>query len=277
MQVTTLIHRLTGLARPPAPAPQPVAGGSGRPAVAAVARALLDDLDGEARRDYLRQAIAAGHGGPTLARFATRLRDLPEPELRRRLRPIDPNRPGPVRVGGVRFKQIDGTTCGPMTVLAARVVVDPVYAWWLTAGEPAAFARRLDDEQRRIHRAARLVWPRRYGTTPQGVVTALNRHRPGVRYRWRMVDDTSRGSIERAVTDARAAARAGHPIPFLIGAIVPRHWVLLLAGDGSPARDELTFYNPAPGAVVQIGAGELLAGRADPLGFPHVQAVVLPG
>jgi hypothetical protein len=271
MQVTTLLHRLTRLARPPAPAPvRPLAEPGRPPAEAAKVRALLDGLDG-ARPGYLRQAIGAGHGVSTLTRFAARLRDVPEPELRRRLRPIDPARPGPVRVGGVRLKQIDGTTCGPMAVLAARVVVDPVYAWWLTEGEPDQLTGRIEAEQRQIQRAARVVWPQRYGTTPAGVATALDRHRPGVRYRWRMVDDSNRHSVDRAVADARAAARAGHPVPFLIGAVVPRHWVLLLA-----EGDELTFYNPAPGAVVRIGAGELLVGRADPLGFPHVQAVVLP-
>jgi hypothetical protein len=274
LQVTTLLRRLTRVARPPAPAPVPPGPAAARgrlPAGQAGAQGLLDRLDGEARQGYLRQAVAAGHGSSTLERFAERLRGRPEPELRRRLRLVDLARPGPVTVGGIRFKQTDGTTCGPMTILAARTVVDPVYAWWLTGGGPDELTGRLDSEQRRIHRAANLAWPRRYGTTPHGVASALGRHRPGVRYRWRMVDDTDRRSIERAVADARAAVRAGHPVAVLIGAVVPRHWVLLLR-DG----DELTFYNPAPGSVVRIGAGELLAGRADPLGFPHVQAVVLP-
>src|SRR5690606_31633211 len=128
--------------------------------------ALLDQLDGEARRGHLRRAAAAGHGVATLTRFAARLREHPEPELRRRLRPIDPTRPGPVNVDGVRLKQIDGTTCGPMTILAARAVVDPVYAWWLTGGDPAELTSRFEAEQRTIQRSARVIWPRRYGTTP---------------------------------------------------------------------------------------------------------------
>jgi hypothetical protein len=272
LQATTLLHKLTRAARPPAPAPPRARPTRRRPAAdQARVAALLDELEGEARRELLRQAVGAGHGVSTLERFADRLRGRPEPELRRRLRPVDPARPGPVRLGGVRLKQIDGTTCGPMTILAARVVVDPVYAWWLSAGEPGEVAGRLESEQRSIHRAANLAWPRRFGTTPHGVMNAVDRHRPGVRYRWRMVDDTDRRSIDRALADAAAAVRAGHPVPFLIGAIVPRHWVLLLA-DG----DELTFYNPAPGSVVRIGAGALRDGRADPLGYPHVQAVVLP-
>jgi len=239
MQATTLLHKLTRAARPPAPKPLRLPPDRGRsPADQARAAALLDQVEGEARQGYLRL--------------------------------VDPARPGPVRIGGVRLAQIDGTTCGPMTILVARAVVDPVYAWWLTQGEPAELTGRIEAEQRRIHRAANLAWPRRYGTTPRGVVSAVNRHRPGVRYGWRMVDDTDQRSIDRALADAAAAVRAGHPVPFLIGRFVPRHWVLLLA-DG----DELTFYNPA-GSVVRIGAGELRAGRADPLGFPHVQAVVLP-
>jgi hypothetical protein len=265
LQATTLLRRL---ARPAyAPATAPPRPDRRSPEEQARVRALLERAGEDG---YLRRAAAAGHTMSTLERFGSRLRGHPGPELRRRLRLVDPGRPGPVRFGGVRVKQIDGTTCGPMTIVMARAVADPVYAWWLT--QPAGFAGRLEAEQRRVHRGANLLWPRRFGTTPWGMATALNAGQRAVRYGWRMVDDTDPAGVGRAVEDAAASAGAGHPVPVLIGATVPRHWVLLLAAAGF----DLTFYNPAPGSVVRLAAGELRAGRADPLGFPHVQAVVLP-
>jgi hypothetical protein len=91
-----------------------------------------------------------------------------------------------------------------------------------------------------------------------------------------MVDDTDPDSIGPAMADATAAVGAGHPVPLLIGAAVPRHWVLLLAAEpAGPGDDELTFYNPA-GTVAKLGAGEVRGGRMTPLGYPHLQAVVLP-
>jgi hypothetical protein len=275
VQITSLLNSVTGVARRRGGVRQVAVRRRGdRPAgEQSRVQAVLDGAEGEERRAYLRRAQAAGHSVATLERFAARLRDRPAAELRRRLRLVDPVRPGPVRSGGVRVAQIDGTTCGPMTILMARAVADPVYAWWLTGGGAQAVAERLEDEQRRIHRAANLVWPRRLGTTPAGVARAVSRHRPGVAYRWRMVDDADPDSVGPAVEDAVAAVRDGHPVPLLIGALVPRHWVLLIgAADG----DRLTFYNPAAGAVARLAAADVRGGRMEPLGFPHLQAVVVP-
>jgi hypothetical protein len=45
--------------------------------------------------------------------------------------------------------------------------------------------------------------------------------------------------------------------------------------DGAEGDDQLTFYNPA-GTVARLAAPEVRGGRLGPLGFPHLQAVVLP-
>lgn len=267
-QVTTVLRRVTGAARrrwPP--------HGPGRAPPEPEVQVLVERA-GEPARGYLHRAYRAGHPVATLDRFARQLRGLPAAQLRLRLRLVDPARPGPVRVpaarpgGGAPLAQIDSTTCGPMTVMVARALADPVYAWWLTGADAAD---RIASEQRRIHRQANRVWPRRLGTTPWGVAAVLNHHLPGTRYRWRMVDDTDPASVGTALSAALAAVAAGHPVPVLVGARIPRHWVLLLARDPG---GELVFYNPAGGTVVRLDPAEIGTGPLAGLGYPHLQAVV---
>jgi len=114
-------------------------------------------------------------------------------------------------------RQVDGTTCGPTVAMVAAALLDPTYQ----PSDP-------DAEQRRIHAAVNLVWPRRLGTTPFAMVKFLAGH-SDVRYGWRG---------PRARRNALDAADSGWPVPVLIGNVVPRHWVLLI-GPG--------HYDPSPG------------------------------
>jgi len=277
VQATTLLNRLAraiAWRRPGEPAPAPA-----RKPEPALGAGLAGA--GQPARDYLWRAHLAGHPAATLERFAGQLRDSSAATLRRRLRLVDPARPGPVRLRAARgdqpavpLAQIDGTTCGPMTVVVARAVADPVYAWWLTsAGDAEAVARRIVTEQRRIHDQANRLWPSRLGTTPWGMVAVLRQELPATRYQWWLVDDTDPASVRSALDRAGAAVAAGHPVPVLVGARVPRHWVLLLSAD--PAGGALVFYNPT-GRTVRLAESEIAAGRLAGLSWPHLQAVVVP-
>jgi hypothetical protein len=168
---------------------------------------------------------------------------------------------------GVPVRQIDGTTCGPASILVARMLTDAHYARALTDGDPAAAETRLAAEQRRIHRAANRLWPRALGTPPWGVAREL-----GPPYRWRIVDDTDAGSVDRALRAAVDAVADGYPVPVLIGNAVPRHYVLLVGRDDS----DLLFYQPGDGTVVGVPEQQFRDGEMGVLGFRHVQAVVIP-
>ena len=69
-----------------------------------------------------------------------------------------------------------------------------------------------------------------------------------------------------------AALSAGLPVAMLIGAAIPRHWVLFTESDGSVFR----CYEPSAGHVHAVAAEAVREGRLDALGFPRAFAFVLP-
>ena len=117
-------------------------------------------------------------------------------------------------------------------------------------------------EQGRVHRAANTLWPRALGTTPAGMARALSAH--GTRYRWRPAG--------RSLADVHDAVAAGWPVAMLIGAAVPRHWVLLTEID----RGTLRCYEPSSGQLVEVTVDDIRSGRLNVLGFPRAFAFVLP-
>ena len=154
-------------------------------------------------------------------------------------------------------RQTDGFTCGPTVALVASAALDPAYG--ATVSDEAA-------EQHRIHAAANRLWPRRLGTTPWGVAGAISAHTAplGTRYGWRLF----RGDLRAAV----AAVECDWPVAMLIGAGIPRHWVLLVGhSDGV-----LQCFNPARGAVPPVPVADVAGRRLGVLGFPRAFALVLP-
>jgi hypothetical protein len=174
--------------------------------------------------------------------------------------PVDPDRPGPVEVAGVRLRQQSGVTCGPTVVVVARALTDPGYAGRLLTGD--GLAGRFAAELRRVHRATNTVWPRALGTTPWGVTAALRA--TGAGYRWRPAAPGPAGRA-RALARAAASARRGHPAAVLLGAALPRHWVLLVAA----REDGWAWFEPTAGVLLHAPPGAV----DRRLGFPRVVAV----
>ncbi len=157
------------------------------------------------------------------------------------------------------LRQRDGVTCGPSVAVMAGALLDADYGAPLRSDGAAQW---FHVEQGRVHRAVNTVWPRALGTTPAGMARALSAH--GVRYRWRPAG--------RSLSAVVAAVESGHPVAMLIGAVVPRHWVLLTEIDGSQVR----CYDPGAGRLVGVPIEEIRAGRLRGLGFPRPFAFVLP-
>ncbi|HTJ37888.1 MAG TPA: hypothetical protein VL738_32035 [Dactylosporangium sp.] len=154
-------------------------------------------------------------------------------------------------------RQTDGFTCGPTVALVASAALDPAYG--ATVTDDAA-------EQHRIHAAANFIWPRKLGTTPWGVARVISGHTAalGTRYGWRRF----RGDLRAAV----AAVECDWPVAMLIGASIPRHWVLIVGH----ADGVLECFNPARGSVASIPVVDVAARRLQTLGFPRAFALVLP-
>lgn len=158
------------------------------------------------------------------------------------------------------LRQRDGVTCGPSVAVMAGALLDPRYRARL---EGERSQQWFAAEQGRVHRSVNVVWPRALGTTPAGMARALTAH--GTRYRWRPAG----GAVLAEVLDA---VGGGWPVAMLIGAAIPRHWVLLTELSGPQVR----CYEPSSGRLETVPVDDIRAARLRNLGFPRPFAFVLP-
>ena len=165
-------------------------------------------------------------------------------------------------------RQRDGVTCGPSVAVMAGALLDRDYGAALFSAGSSAAQQWFDAEQGRVHSAVNMVWPRALGTTPAGMARAITQRSRsrGLRYRWRPARRND------PLTDVSAALGAGLPVATLIGAAIPRHWVLFTQSDGSVFR----CYEPSAGLLHAVPADAIREGRLDALGFPRPFAFVLP-
>jgi hypothetical protein len=164
----------------------------------------------------------------------------------------------------LRLRQRDGVTCGPTVAVVAGALLDTNYRAALLESDAHVF-----DEQARVHAEVNRVWPRRLGTTPRGLVRALNAHSTarGVRYRWRLF----RGRGDK-LSDVVAAVESGWPVAMLVGRVIPRHWVLIVDAAGARWR----CYEPSSGEVRPVDVDAVRRARLSGLGYPRAFAFVLP-
>jgi hypothetical protein len=223
---------------------------------------------------YLRRAFAAGRTVADLERLAAEWAAWGPDRVRRVIGRFDQPDPGPVPGPGPqregRLVQCDGTTCGATVVVAIRMIADPAYAHHVATAPPAAFA----GAQRRVHRAANILWPRAFGVTPQGVVRTVNIHSAalGARYGWRPIDPERPHRVRAALAVAAASVDAGWPVPLLVGRWEPRHWVLVVAANGEILR----CYEPTNGRIAAVTVADLAEGRAQGLGYRNPLAMAYP-
>jgi hypothetical protein len=256
-----------------------------RDRLTATQRTRLDDLLAAATpaaQEYLAEAFAAGHPLPEIATFAAAIAGHGPLWLHRRLRPIDPGETGLVQFRGNSISQYDDTTCGSTVIVAARALLDPVYALYLTTGgrtgtaeeSAARFQQRLDVEEQRVHDESDLLWPQRAGTAPWGISSLLNRDPAGLgaRYRWVAVVRLVPVIRDSVIRQALNAVDQGYPVPILLGDLIPRHYVLLLRHDAWGA----TFYEPTIGKIIEVPARDLARGDFSALGYAHLHGAVLP-
>lgn len=165
-------------------------------------------------------------------------------------------------------RQRDGVTCGPSVAVMAGALLDAGYGAQLFSERADRAQQWFSAEQGRVHRNVNMVWPRALGTTPAGMARAINTHSRarGVRYRWR------RARRADALADVSAALAEGWPVAMLIGAAIPRHWVLFTAIAGSTMR----CYEPSSGLLHTVAVDDIRRAKLQGLGFPRPFAFVLP-
>jgi hypothetical protein len=232
-------------------------------------------------RDYILKALAAGHSVDEVLGFAKTIHGRKPRWLRTHLNLLDFSTPGDLSYHGSPVDQVNNTTCGSAAILVARAMADPLYSLYLTTGNStdpaeagsARFQARLAAEEDSIHRASNQLWPQSLGTSPWGLASELNRYADatGTQYGWRPVVGTSSGQ-NSALRDAITAVDNGHPVPVLIGGLLPRHYVLMVGQVGT----DVLFYDPGASAVVELSQQSFLKGDSGTLGFAHVDAVITP-
>jgi hypothetical protein len=198
-------------------------------------------------------------------------------------RPLLSNELGEQTRAGWLLDQVDPTTCGSAVLLALAAWADPDELSRLD-GEPGVrqiaggrvigFGARYDARQQQVHRQTNRFWPRALGTTPWAMVAWLRRHVPGAgRYRVRMVDDVCAPDVDAVIASVDVAVAAGRPVPLLVGALVPRHYVLVLGRADGGWR----VYEPTSGSVRTLDSAMIGARRLrSVLGFDRLHAALLP-
>jgi hypothetical protein len=167
--------------------------------------------------------------------------------------------------------QPDQRSCGPSSLVAARILIDPAYA---ATQNPHAFAGSVLDLHRQLTGAsafgrAQLPWPRALGTPPWAVARAMGEF-SHVRYDTTLVPFHHRGRL----FDRLADAVADRPAPFYVGDWIPRHVVLAVA----PTDGGVEVYNPAHGTLAEMTRADFEAGRLTTFGrWARPWFVVLPG
>lgn len=174
-----------------------------------------------------------------------------------------------------RMRQPDRRSCGPSTLVAARMLLDPAYADAVREGGEGRFGADVLSTHRRATAAVvagrlQVPWPRALGTPPWSVARELSSlsaaDLPATPYRWRLA------LVHPAVAfeGVASAAAAGRPVALYVGnRWLPRHVVLAVA---RAAEDALWVYDPARGARVQVtraavASRSLTFGRWDRLWF----------
>jgi hypothetical protein len=178
---------------------------------------------------------------------------------------------------GLRLRQRDDVTCGPSVAVVAGALMDPAYGAALTGPDSRAGLAWFAGEQCRVHAEVNRVWPRRLGTTPMGMASALSVHSVarGVEYRWRVFRGLFGGLFagrRDPLADVLRSVDAGWPVAMLVGRIVPRHWVLIVG-----AKDQtLCCYEPSSGGIRSARLDAVRAARLTGLGYPRPFAFALP-
>jgi hypothetical protein len=156
--------------------------------------------------------------------------------------------------------QPDQRSCGPSSLVAAHILLDPAFA---ATQNPHAFADSVLALHRRLTAPsafgrAQLPWPRALGTPPWAVARAMSSY-AGVPYRTRVV---RWGGRRKDFEVLLAAVTAGHPCPLYVGDRIPRHVVLAVALTAAGAD----VYNPGNGRVVEMTRAAFEAGQLTTFG-----------
>ena len=166
--------------------------------------------------------------------------------------------------------QPDQRSCGPSSLVAARILMDPAYA---ATQNPHAFAGSVLDLHRQLTGTsgfgrAQLPWPRALGTPPWAVARAMaSSPASATRPPW------CRSTTDPGSSPGCPPRSPPRPAPLYVGDWIPRHVVLAVA----PTADGVQVYNPARGTLVEMTRADFEARKLTTFGrWTRPWFVVLP-
>ncbi|MFE1882518.1 peptidoglycan-binding protein [Streptomyces diastatochromogenes] len=271
-------------------------------------RARMDQLLANAKspqeKAYLMKALAAGHGVHDIETFDGKIHGKDPAWLQRHLSPIvtqgdslkdEGTDPGSGANVNTDLQSFDGQqwsqggdgsegTCVASSTVTARAMVDPVYALGLTGGpsgqedDPAAFRRRLVDEQHRVHQEGHggANWD---GMDLGGKTEVVNKEispETGNSYELHEVRDAD--ARRNVLPDIEKAVAEGKPVPIGVEGYTDGkrsgHAMMIIGQEG----DKLQIYNPW-GQTTWVSEDDFVNGgmaKASDNQLPDAYAVHLP-
>ncbi|SED52150.1 hypothetical protein SAMN05216532_4814 [Streptomyces sp. 2231.1] len=266
---------------------------------------LLAHASSPQEKAYLMKALAAGHGVDDIAAFDGKIHGKDPAWLQQHLSPIvtkgdslkdegtDPGNGANVNTdlqsfGTQQWSQGgDGSegTCVASSTVTARAMVDPVYALSLTGGptgqenDPAAFRRRLVDEQHRVHEEGH-GGANYNGMGQDGKTEVVNKEispETGSSYELHEVRDAD--ARRNILPDIEKAVAEGRPVPIGVEGYDAKgersgHAMMIVGQEG----DKLEIYNPW-GQTTWVSENDFVNGgmaKASDSRLPDAYAVHLP-
>jgi uncharacterized protein YukE len=272
-------------------------------------RARLEQLLAQAsspqEKAYLMKALAAGHGVDDIETFDKKIHGKDPAWLQQHLSPVvtqgdslkdegtDPGSGANVNTDLQSFRGQqwaqggDGRegTCVASSTVTARAMVDPVYALSLTGGpsgqenDPAAFRRRLVDEQHRVHTEGHggANWD---GMNQEGKTEVVNKEispETGSAYELHEVRDAD--ARRNVLPEIEKAVAEGKPVPIGVEGYEADgtrhgHAMMIVGQEG----DKLQIYNPW-GQTTWVSEDDFVNGgmaKASDSQLPDAYAVHLP-
>jgi uncharacterized protein YukE len=236
---------------------------------------------------YILKALAAGHSLSDVVTFAGQIHGKSASWLTSHLSLASV--PGELSYDGVPLVQTTQTECGSASVVAARVLADPMFAYSLTTGADGAdltaqqFTAKFGVVDQQVHDQTNTIWPQAAGTSPWGVASGMNSGpTAGAGYQVQWVDNTSAPNANTGLMHAITAVDAGHPVPILLAPTIggmlngtSLHYVLITGHNGN----QLSIYDPEGGQIRQIPQSDFLNGTMQTIdsGAPNVNAIIAPG
>ncbi|MFH8385468.1 peptidoglycan-binding protein [Kitasatospora sp. NPDC018058] len=247
---------------------------------------MLANSSSPQERAYLAKALAAGHSLEEIRAFQSKIHGKDPEWLRTHLTPVyaksEDRSDGGVNDNGsnrntdiVNFgtamwqQKGDEGTCVASSTVTARAMVDPLYTLDLTGGpsgqenDPAAFQKRLLDEQHRVHTEGHggKDWD---GMSPDNKGKVLEKEvspHTGADFDYKeMPDNNARREL---LPDIEKAVADGKPVPIGIEGYNEKgersgHAVLIVGQEG----DKLQVYNPW-GTTTWISEDDFVNGRME--------------